>query len=71
MPAMPEDPPPQARQPSLPPELQRLYGKGVTPESLLNFQQALTQAMDNADQQAIDAEVAAENAMRRKRRRRA
>ena len=50
-------------------QFEHLYGKGFSFKSVLGFGQAMAKAMEKVDEQAIADELAAEDAMRRRRRR--
>lgn len=46
-------------------ELEDRYGKGATARSLLTYEQAMTRAMSEVSPGVVEAELAAEDAMRR------
>jgi hypothetical protein len=48
--------------------MEYLYGKGVTADKLLAFGQRMNRAISDEDRKAIEAELAAEDAMRGRRR---
>jgi len=48
-------------------EMERRYGKGVTSEGLLGFGLAMNQPLTDAQREAVESELAAEDAMRRRR----
>ena len=48
--------------------MEHLYGKGATAEKLLRFGERLNRPISDEDRQAIEAELAAEDAMRTRRR---
>lgn len=45
-------------------ELEKMYGRGVTPQSLFGFGVAMSQEPTRSQQKTIDAMLAAEDAMR-------